>query len=383
MSKVIELPIVAQLKEHLSAKKQLIHVVLGPRQVGKTTSVLQVAKMWPKEQVRYISADGAALKDSAWLEEQWLLLKSQAPEGLLIVDEIQKVERWQETVKDLWDRQALEKKKIQLILLGSSSLDIYRGLAESLAGRFFLYRVPHWNSIESKSAYKLDFEEFLHFGGYPGSYQFIKQKSDWLEYVNSAIVDVVIGKDILQVARVKSPALFRQCFELACSYGGQEISYTKLLGQLQERGNVELVKHYLELFESAHLMKQLFKFSGKKILSKSSSPKILPLCPALFSRTLEAEVNASDRGRLFEIAIGAELARLPANLFYWREGGLEVDYILQKAKRVIAIEVKSGRKKPSKGLQHFRKLHPASEALIITPENYLSVLKNLKENLHL
>ncbi len=300
------------------------------------------------------------------------------PGGLLVFDEIQKVENWSETVKKLWDRQKKTSERLRVILLGSSSLEIQKGLSESLTGRFNLLKVHQWNLQESKEAYGITLEQFLCFGGYPGSYNFIQDRIHWLNYLKDSIVDTVIGRDILQLSRVKSPALFRQCFDLACAYGGQEISYTKLLGQLQDKGNVELVKHYLELFEGAFLLKQLPKFSQKKVLSRASSPKILPLCPALYSLTKNADLDSESRGRAFEIAIGCELNRLPGTLSYWRERNDEVDYIYNFGKRIYAIEVKSGRKKTAKGLGRFLEQFSSAEGLIITPENFLSVLEKIK-----
>jgi predicted AAA+ superfamily ATPase len=346
--------------------------------VGKTTGVLRFLEAQKKKKALYASADGALSQNPSWLEEQWFLQKSQSPSGLLVIDEIQKVENWSETIKKLWDRQKRMPERLRVILLGSSSLEIQKGLSESLAGRFHLQKVHHWNLQESREAYGLTLEQFLCFGGYPGSYALARDRIQWLHYLKDSIVDAVIGRDILQLSRVKSPALFRQCFDLACAYGGQEISYTKLLGQLQDKGNVELVKHYLELFEGAFLLKQLPKFSQKKVLARASSPKILPLCPALYSLTKDADLDKESRGRAFEIAIGCELNRLPGTLSYWRERNDEVDYIYNFGRRIYAIEVKSGRKKNARGLGRFLEQFPAAEGLIVTPENFHAVLEKVK-----
>lgn len=378
MEKTINLPFINNLKKLGKQHWSLIQVIVGPRQVGKTTGVLRFLESHQAKDVHYASADTAVSKGPGWLTEQWLLLKNKAPEGLLVIDEIQKVENWSEEVKRLWDQQKAKKEKLRVILLGSSSLEIQKGLSESLTGRFFLHRVPHWNLQESREAYGMNLEQFLRFGGYPGSYAFITTPIDWLSYLKDSIIDTVIGRDILQISRVKSPALFRQCFELACSYGGQEISYNKLLGQLQDKGNVELVKHYLELFEGAFLLKQLPKYSQKKVLSRASSPKILPLCPALYSWTKDGELSSEERGRAFEIAVGCELARLPGHLYYWRENNAEVDYVYSFGKQVYAFEVKSGRKKSEKGLLAFLKNFPNAEAQIITPENYLEMIEKIR-----
>lgn len=377
MKNKIKLNFINNLEKSPATYWGFIQIIIGPRQVGKTTGVLQFLESLNPSSYLYASADGPLSRGTEWLEQQWFSLKTTCPEGLLVIDEIQKVENWSETIKKLWDQQARSSQKLRLILLGSSSLEIQKGLSESLTGRFLLHKVHHWNFTESQAAYNLTFEQFLIFGGYPGSYDFLQDIPRWLSYLKESIVDTVIGRDILQLSRVKSPALFRQCFDLACSYGGQEISYNKLLGQLQDKGNVELVKHYLELFEGAFLLRQLPKYSQKKVLSRASSPKIIPLCPALYSVTEDADLNAEKRGRAFEIAVGCELIRLPGQLSYWRENNNEVDYIYSFGKKLYALEVKSGRKKSSKGLTEFLKKYPNAEGLIVTPENYQEIMRSL------
>jgi predicted AAA+ superfamily ATPase len=376
MAKWIELPFLEELRKNLSISKPMIQVIVGPRQVGKTTGIRLFLKRFPGPHF-YVSADGPIAKHPAWLVEQWNLAKAEAADILFIVDEIQKIEQWSETLKALWDEEAGRKQGLRLIVLGSSSLSIQKGLSESLAGRFQLHKVWPWSYAESEKAYGLSFEQYVIFGGYPGSYPLISSRSKWLSYVKESIVDAVIGKDILSQARVKSPALFRQSFDLICSYPAQEISYTKLLGQLQDRGNVDLVKHYVELFEGAFLVKQLFKFSRRPVLQKSSSPKLLPLCPALYSVTLDADLNAEERGRAFEIVVGMTLARKPGRLFYWRDRQAEVDYVYQYGKRLVGIEVKSNPKKTAKGLLRFKEAFPGSETMVVTPDQYDRVLASL------
>lgn len=365
----------------LENKNTLIQVVLGPRQVGKTTGVKQVLQQFKSDEYHYASADGNILKNSSWLLEQWTYAKQKSENALLVIDEIQKIENWADTVKFLWDSQDFKKNYIRLILLGSSSLQLQKGLSESLAGRFILHKVFHWTPQESLSGYNLNLNDYLKYGGYPGSYQFTNHKIDWLNYIKESIIETVIGKDILSIARVKSPALFKQTFDLACSYACQEISYTKLLGQLQDKGNTDLVKHYLELFEQAFLIKQLFKFSNKKVLSRGSSPKILPLCPALYSQTIDADYDSDNLGRAFELTVGVLLNQLPGELYYWRAKDLEVDFVLKFGKKLWAIEVKSNRKEKTKGLFAFKLEFPIAELVIINQENFINEIEKIKNEI--
>ena len=378
--KAYERLFVQKLHKSLKDHPDLIHVVLGPRQVGKTTGVQQLLKKLPSTETFYYSADGEIQQPSSWILEQWLKVKDKTSEFILALDEIQKVENWSETIKKIWDEERVRANgpRIKLILTGSSSLYLQKGLSESLTGRYQIHQVTHWDETESHSSYGLTLEEYLVFGGYPASYKMWKNKVEWLEYIKESIIRPVLGRDILSTARVKSPALFKQCFDLACSYAVQEISYTKLLGQLQNRGNVELIKHYLELFEGAFLIKQLFKYSNKKTLSRSSSPKILPLCPALYSITLDADLDEKDKGRAFELVVGMHLEKLPGELYYWRENQVEVDYILKFGKKLWAIEVKWGKKQSAHGLETFKNKFPTATLFLVDRNNYLDIIKKIE-----
>ena len=353
------------LTSQIVANSELIHVIIGPRQVGKTT----VAHYFCKNsnlKYQFFSADGEVSRPKEWLQVLWNQANDENIE-LLVIDEIQKVENWSETIKKVWDER---KRKIYLIILGSSSLEIHKGLSESLAGRFFLHPFMHWSYEESIKLKPMSLEQYLTFGGYPGSYQFINHLYDWLHFIQHSIIEPVIGKDILSLAHVKSPALFRQCFDLVCSYSSREISYTKLLGSLQDKGNTDLIKHYIELFEAAFLIKSLQKFSTKEFKKRSSSPKIISMCPALYSITKDAQLDQDDLGKSFENMIGALLVKFPGKLYYWREGNAEVDYVYQFGKNIHAIEVKWGKSRSTKGLEKFLTHFPNAKTHLVTPENY-------------
>lgn len=367
MENFIYLNYINKLKSNIKLNNGLIQVLLGPRQVGKTTSILKLIEDFFTDQAYYVSADKIFNADSHWIREQWLLAQSE--KKILVIDEIQKCYNWAEIIKSLFDEAKRKKQQVRCILLGSSSLEIQRGLTESLTGRFQLNQAYHWNFYESKEAYGLNFEEYMKFGGYPGSYPLIKDR-EWVAYVKNSIIATVIEKDILQFQTVKNPALFRQAFDILMAYPAQEISYTKLLGQLQEKGNVNLIKNYISMYEGAFLMKALEKFSAKVIKTKSSSPKILPLAPCLYYLTIRDEYENDEKGRVFELMVGAQLVRTGEELFYWREGQYEVDYVLTVGRKIFAIEVKSGRRKSTKGMEAFSKQYPKAFSIYITLENY-------------
>lgn len=253
-----------------------------------------------------------------------------------------------------------------------------KGLADSLAGRFELLRAYHWNFSQWVEAFGGTLDEYLVYGGYPGAAEYQKDEQRWLDYIRTSIVEAVIGKDIMQQTKIARPALFKQVFELCCSYPAAEISLRKLVGQLQDPGSIETVKTYMEILEGAFLLKTLQKFTSNALQKKSSSPKLLPLAPALvtFARQ-EVQMDTEERGLLFELMVGLELLRLPGELFYWREDQHEVDYVYKKGKKIWAIEVKSGRKKGTKGLMKFKDAFSQAELLLVSPDNVQEILKSL------
>ncbi|MCC7309606.1 MAG: ATP-binding protein [Acidobacteria bacterium] len=365
--KFVHLGYIDKLRERLEKEGPFIQVLLGPRQVGKTTSVLRLIEEHFPDSAIYVSTDDHFNPDDEWLAEQWLIAAGE--KKILFVDEIQKIFNWPETIKRLYDNAKRRNSLLGCVLLGSSSLEIQKGLTESLTGRFQLTRAHHWNFHESAAGYGLDFDEYLRYGGYPGSYPLIND-DDWADYVKTSIVETVVEKDILQFQNVRNPALFRQAFEILISYPAQEISYTKLLGQLQDRGNVEVVKHYLKLYEGAFLIKHLEKFSNKKLLQRASAPKIVPLAPCLPYLQIRTEYKPGEKGRIFEALVGSQLIRTGEEVFYWREGNNEVDYVLRYGRDIWAIEVKSGRKEKRSGLLEFQKRNPNARLAIINQYNY-------------
>lgn len=369
MKQLVSLKFVETLRQRIESQTDLVQVILGPRQVGKTTTTLKLLEDHYSGLFNYISADSIFNPDAGWLRGLWSL--SLREKKILVIDEIQRCFNWSEAIKVLFDETKRSGKRLTCILLGSSSLEIQKGLSESLTGRFQMIRAPHWNFYESNLGYGLSFEDYLHFGGYPGSYPLLGS-DEWFDYVKHSIISTVVERDILQFNKVKNPALFRQAFELILSYPAQEISLTKLLGQLQDRGNVELVKNYLNLYEGAFLIKTLEKFSTNKLKIRSSAPKIIPLAPALIFLPIRSTYSAEERGRAFEALVGAQLVRTGEEIFYWREGSDEVDFVLKKGRKIWAIEVKSGRRKSSAGLDRFKSHFPNAHIEIITPENYLS-----------
>ncbi len=344
------------LASRLADSPSRLQVVSGPRQVGKTTVVLQALEASDAPS-HYASADDPALRDAAWLDAQWeegrRLARNRRGGAILAIDEIQKVTNWAETVKRLWDEDRGSGTPLRVVLLGSAALLVQRGLSESLAGRFELIRAPHWSFSEMRDAFGFSLEQFVYFGGYPGAAGLIADERRWVAYVLDSIVETTISRDLLLLTRVDKPALLRSLFRLVCDYSSQIVSYQKLTGQLQDAGNTTTLAHYLDLLADSGLAAGLEKYSPGKVRQRRSTPKLLALDTALVSATSgltfeESRADSTHWGRLVETAVGAHLwaTRDPrAEILYWRDRGKEVDFVVQRGKQLTAIEVKSGRRR--------------------------------------
>jgi predicted AAA+ superfamily ATPase len=372
-----ERPVVDAVLRVIRRGPPLLQVLAGARQVGKTTAAVQLIEKLGMPNV-FAAADTPLPPGPEWIETQWAraraLTGERADSAVLVLDEIQKVRGWSEQVKRLWDEDRRRKQPLHVLLLGSSALLLQHGLSESLTGRFFLHRCPHWSWPECRQAFGWDLDRWLYFGGYPGAAPFADRPSEWRQYVADSLIETVLARDVLQLQAVAKPALLRHLFALAAAFPAQILSYNKMLGQLQDAGNTTTLAHYLRLLETAFLVSGLELFSRGQQRKRGSSPKLVLWNQALINALAPApfEVARADAGwwgRLVENAVGAHLLNhLPApewGVTYWRRGAAEVDYVVERGRTVWGLEVKSGRPRPGSGLSAFRLTYRKAHARII------------------
>lgn len=380
MIKIFQRPHLQTLTKRMREPRSFIQVISGPRQVGKTTLVQQFLE---SVHVPYynINCDAVPQTDSIWLEQQWEVARikwknSEAKSFILAIDEIQKIHNWSEIIKALWDHDTLNHIPIKVILLGSSRLLLQQGLTESLAGRFEVIYLGHWSFNEMHAAFGWTSDQYAWFGGYPGTAPLLNDESRWKSYVLESLIDPSISKDILSMTRVDKPALMRNVFEFACMYSGQILSYNKMIGQLADAGNTTTCAHYIQLLDSAGLVGGLEKYAPKKIQQRHSSPKYQVHNIALMTSQLSGNYSLiksqpDQWGRIIESVVGAHLLNHTkehgSQLFYWREGNDEVDFIFQYKNKTLAIEVKSGRVRNKSGLIALRKKFPIDKVILIEP----------------
>lgn len=379
------------IKARLEEPKRFIQVVMGPRQVGKSTVVRQVLSDL-EEPYQLFSADNVPASNSAWVSNCWAATRTlMETKGyktiILVIDEIQKIMNWSEVVKKEWDDDVFHDRQIKVLLLGSSRVLLEKGLSESLAGRFEEIRMTHWSYLEMKECFGYSLDHYVFYGGYPGAAALIADEERYQQYIQSSIIDATINKDILMDTPVGKPALLKQTFELGAAYSGQILSLNKMLGSLQDAGNTATLSGYLNLLNECGLLCGLQKYSIDMARRKASVPKLQVYNNAL--KTVytpltyeQAVLDRKEWGYIFESAVGAYIVSQAFakrfEVFYWRERNDEVDYILRKKGVVVAIEVKSNAEKYTLGLNKFKELFNPKVAFIvgdggISAEEFLSM----------
>lgn len=381
--------------QRINEPRSKLQVIVGPRQVGKSTLVGQVLDECPIPYESYSSDDVVGVT-ADWLSQLWesqrlKMVARGETKRLLVIDEVQKVNNWSETVKAEWDRDTREKRNLIVTLLGSSRMLIEKGLTESLAGRFELIRMPHWTYPEMQDCFGWNLPQYVYYGGYPGAAQYIDDEKRWRIYVKDSLVEPSISKDALLDSKITKPQLLRQLFELGCSYSGEILSLTKMIAQLQDAGNVTTLAGYLHLLDECGLLCGLQKYAEDNARRYNSIPKYQVYNSALRSVYCDESFNEVIEdpklwGRYVESAIGAHLVSQAGivgyKVYYWRERNEEVDYILVRNRKKVAIEVKTGRRTTNKGLTTFASSYKPHRSIVVGSGG-LSVEEFLTMNLEL
>jgi predicted AAA+ superfamily ATPase len=373
-------PVFETLLKRVLEKRHFIQILSGPRQVGKTTLARQVIEKCGISS-QYVSADEPTLQDRTWLNQQWDIARTKTfskngyHPALLIIDEVQKITGWSETVKKLWDEDTVNKTPLKVMILGSSPLLVQKGLTESLAGRFELIPITHWSYNEMKKCFGFTLEQYIYFGCYPGAATLVNDHKRWVNYIVDSLIETTISRDVLLMSRIDKPALLRRLFHLGCEYSGQIVSYQKMIGQLQDAGNTTTLAHYLDLLNGAGLLRGLPKYAGQTVRQRASSPKLLVLNTALMTALsnqpfTEVQSDRNYWGRLVESAVGAHLVNDAKSkhieIFYWLNRNREVDFVLRLGKSLTAIEVKSTAKSHTlPGTEAFCKMFPVKRQLLV------------------
>ena len=380
-----------KIKSRIEENRRFIQVVMGARQVGKSTVVKQVLNDISLPYL-FFSADNVPAINTAWVSNCWAATRSlKESKGwdsiVLVIDEIQKISNWSEAVKKEWDDDTFHDRNIKVLLLGSSRVLLEKGLSESLAGRFEEIRMSHWSYKEMRECFGYTLEQYIYYGGYPGAASLVGDKDRFEQYIQSSIIDATVNKDILLDTPIGKPALLKQTFELGAAYSGNILSLNKMLGSLQDAGNTSTLSGYINLLNESGLLCGLHKYSVDMSRRRASIPKFqvynnalkMVYNPASFEQAI---LDRKEWGHIFESAIGAYLVSQAFvhrfEVYYWRERNDEVDFVLKKKDSLIAIEVKSNAEKRTDGLEKFKQMFNPKSAFIIgeggiSAEEFLSM----------
>lgn len=355
------------LKSRMAEPRRRMQIVMGPRQVGKSTLVGQFTE-GISVPFDFFAADGVNRFDSSWIPNKWQQVRMRMDihseqEHILIIDEVQKIRGWSEQVKKEWDEDSRSHRNLKVILLGSSRLLLQKGLEESLEGRFETIKMGYWDWQEMHEAFGFSMDEYVYFGGFPGLAPDIQDEDRWRNLMEDSIISPILTLDILEIEEIRNPALLRQVFELACIESAKELSLTKMQGTMNS-GTVPTIKNYLDILNKSMIVQPLQNYSPSRVKEKQSVPKMQVFNNAFRNRfgTFsfdEARVDPAEWGRLVESAVGAHLANRAMTddyeLFYWRnERRQECDYVLRKGQALVAIEVKSGSVDKTVGFEKFK-----------------------------
>ncbi len=351
-------------------KTKQILALTGLRRVGKTTILLKLVEEYLKDHnaldVLYFSFDDfrdVGVKEIITTYARLLNKDLTSGQYLFLFDEIQKLDNWAEQVKRIYDTY----KNIKIIVSGSESLFIKKKSRESLAGRFFefkidLLRFTEYLQFKDKKRENIElyreeilreFQQYLFSNGFP---ELIDQDKDFIDkYIKENIIEKIIYKDIPQVFPVKNPSVLEDILKIIISNPGQIINiddFAKDLGISRQT-----VVKYLYYLEKSFLIKKLYNFSRNVRKTERKLKKYYPVI--LLPNIIEQRESI---GKVFETCM---VLQLDAEFFWRDQYKNEVDVIQVIGETIVPIEIKYT-KTEHKPLHFFMKKFNVQRGIIIT-----------------
>lgn len=356
----------------------LMQVLTGPRQVGKTTLLLEAADAWG-EQAIYLAADAPDASLPDWWARNWQRAIALAQRGpaLLLVDEVHALPDWSRLLKTSFDEAKRLRLPLHFLLTGSSSLQVVGGARESMAGRFERLHLRQWTARDLVAGFGMSPEAAaLHqvrHGAFPASVRLVREPERWRAYIRDAVIDPAIGMDILMLRPVRRPALLRQVLAVCLGHPAEVIALQKIVGSLTDAGGVATVAEYLALLEDAYLAAGLPKYAAAEVRRRATPPKLVTLSNALLGVGQDPPTPDGDPrrwGRWLENACLATALNSGHTVSYWRDRDLEVDMVVESPAGRWAVEVKGGDFTPRDltALLTFTQRNPDFRPLVIGDE---------------
>lgn len=334
-----------------------INILLGPRQVGKTTLLKQLKEY--TEQAGYKT-------EFFDLEQPQILAEFNRPDKEIIericgagqvifIDEFQYLQNASKIFKSIFDAG----KKTKIICSGSSALEIHKHLKESLAGRKFLFRIFPLQYSEIKAHYKTYLlNTYLRYGGMPGLTH--TNSEERKQQILSEILTSYILKDVKSLIKEENVRAFNHLLYLLAENQGSTISIHSLANNVKLSSKA--IDRYLDILEETYVNFRIYSFSRNlgNELRKSCKTYLYDLgVRNTILKDFSLPQERPDKGILWESFVFLKLKTMLTpnmDIKFWKtKDGDEVDFIVLKNRRPIPIEVKSKltRAEVPKGLRRF------------------------------
>jgi len=353
-------------------KRPEINILLGPRQVGKTTLLRQLEEyaISRGSKTAFFDLEQPSTLAEFNLPDRRIIEKITAAGDVVFIDELHYLQNASKIFKAVFDSGAGTK----IVCSGSSSLEIHKHLKESLAGRRFLWRVFPLQWGEWRAADR-DFplDTYLRYGGMPGLSHAADDSRK--QRLLAELLSAYILKDVKSLVKEENIRAFNHLLYLLAEHQGSLVSAASLSGQIHL--SVKAVNHYLSILEETYVNFPVYSYSRNlgNELKKSTKNYFYDLgIRNAILKDFSAPAGRPDKGLLLESYVLLKLKAHPApnrDIKFWRtRDGAEVDFILIEDRRPIPIEVKSALTQPEipSGLKRFLARYPDVErAYVVNP----------------
>lgn len=358
-------------------KDGFISVIYGPRRVGKTVLLNQLLKSYPNETPLVLNGDTQETRDLMSNTSETNLSKIVEKYTLIAVDEAQRIPNIGLSLKIIIDKYPQKK----VFVTGSSSLELSKGIQETLTGRTHKYKLYPLSTEELAR----DMESFkiptllldqLIYGGYPyvQSLTTGKEKQDYLQ----SIIEDYLFRDLFELERVENSEVVKKLAVLLAFQIGNEVSLNELAQQLLI--SVKTVSRYLNLLQKTFVIFELGSFSSNLRTEVSRSKKYyfydLGIRNALIGQFHSLDVR-NDTGGLWENFLAVERIKRNENhgvlalYYFWRDyAKSEIDWVEDSAGTLSAYEFKWRRVDTARTPKSFRDRYK-TEAVAVNKDNYL------------
>ena len=353
-----------QIIEDLEEK---IVLISGPRQTGKTTISKQLYDSY--DYFNYDSSeDRLALTRKNWDRSK----------QLIIFDELHKMKQWKRWLKGIFDKEGLEP---HILVTGSAKLNVYKKIGDSLAGRYFQYRLHPLDLKEACELLKISpeegFQTLWHCSGFPEP--FLKGNPTYYKRWRRSHIDIMLRQDLIDLSSVRDIESVQTLVLLLSDRVGATVSYANLARDLDRDPNT--IKRWLELLENLYIIHRVTPYTRKVARSLKKEPKFYFYDHALVEDEGARLENIIANALKKELHYLEDTQGLKTSLYYLRtKDGKELDFLISiENKPTHLIEVKNSDENLAPGFQYYSKLFP--EAMKVQLVKNLSREKSLSKSL--